>query len=72
MPVWIPGQRRTIHIASMIPWRWRIFYLLDEQADGSMDGIMQVNELSAEKSVTQHFLHFRIFEETKGTGRLRF
>ena len=42
------------------------FYLLDEQADGSMDGIMQVNELSAEKSVTQHFLHFRIFEETKG------
>ena len=27
---------------------------------------MQVNELSAEKSVTQHFLHFRIFEETKG------
>ena len=42
------------------------FYLLDEQADGSMDWIMQVIELSAEKSVTQHFLHFRIFEETKG------
>lgn len=43
------------------------FYLLEEQADGSMDGIMQVNEFPADaETVMQHFLHFRIFEETKG------
>lgn len=43
------------------------FYLLNQQADGSMDGIMQVNEFPADaETVTQHFLHLRIFEETKG------
>lgn len=44
------------------------FYLLNEQADGSIDGILQVNEFAeGEKPITQHFLHFRIFEETKGS-----
>ncbi len=43
------------------------FYLLEQKENGSVDGVLQVNEFAeGERPITQHFLHFRIFEETKG------
>lgn len=43
------------------------FYLLEQKENGSVDGVLQVNEFAeGEKPITQHFLHFCIFEETKG------
>lgn len=43
------------------------FYLLERKENGSVDGVLQVNEFAeGERPITQHFLHFRIFEETKG------
>lgn len=42
------------------------FYLLDEQADGSMDGIMQVNELSGGEIRHPAFPALPYFEETEG------
>ena len=44
------------------------FYLLEQKENGSVDGVLQVNEFAeGEGPITQHFLHFRIFEETKGS-----
>ena len=43
------------------------FHLLKQNENGSVDGVLQVNEFAeGERPITQHFLHFRIFEETKG------
>lgn len=42
------------------------FYLLEEQADGSIDGVLHIYDYGTEEDpTTQHFLHFKVFEETK-------